>query len=1506
MSECVPAELRSLALRLLGEIERREAVWLTWGLPDRYLRSVDVEDAADVVLAGCNASYRARDLFDYLRERHLLLSLPGPDGARIYRSRLGEGVRLFARLRQLFPGRHWAESPELVADYRITVRPRCYPRRAIGPSTVLERLDPEGKMPSIERAALQALLVRDGVAVQLADFQLDATDKLLRTFGRGSYGALMVCAGTGSGKTLAFYLPALTRVLAGARPSPQFFTQAIAIYPRNELLKDQFTEAYGQARALDAVARQHLRRPLRIGAFYGPTPHSVGGVEGEHWPRRGGGRVCPMMRCHRCGGDLIWRDADRSQNREVWTCQAEPSHRVSGDEVVMTRAGMQHAPPDLLFTTTEMMNRHLSDPQCYRLYGTGQAPERSPFTLLLDEVHSYAGTHGAHVATLLRRWSSRVRRPIQYVGLSATLTDPCSFLADMTGVPEPYVHLVTPDDDLVREGQEYQLLLRWNPASGTSVMSTTIQATMLMGRLLDPSGDLSGGVFPRRTFLFTDDLDVTNRLYHDLLDAEGRRGNGAPAANREALASLRASGGDESAARLAMGQNWYACAEIGHDLDAERLVVGRTSSQDRGVHAEANVVVATTALELGYNDPDVGAVLQHKAPLSAASFVQRRGRAGRRRQTRPWTVTVLSDYGRDRQAYEAYEALFSPTIPRPDLPVRNRYILKMQAVYAFMEWLSDRSGQSAWPVASSPSNGSRAERARLQVADIVRAVLDDPGIRDDLEDYLCRALNTTRHELSPVLWQPPRALFTAALPTLLRRLQANWRCLHHESEEALDLTTGGPLPDFVTSTLFGDLLVPEVEVAVTGKASESETYSMPVAQALSLVAPGRVTRRFAPHQTGLCHWVEPPSDGEVHGHLDVASFCLKWEELDISSLQLPGGGPCVAGLRYLRPYLLQMAETPEDVRASSNAFLHWQAAMHARPDSSVLPVPKFGALASLVREMRVLTHQQNCPAGVTRFAASAESTVQYESGDEQRQTVHFVDSQAGPVALGFYHEVDGIAFTCEVSSVTARAILANGGLRLCRVPYYRHLVACDEVLSAMYSSFQAERMADLTVGVLLELSRVDAASLSAAAERFVADGVLVGASRTVTGQLPTSTSDGEQDQDVDEGDGVDSTVPRSLRVIREGIADVGIRQRLADLATCLWDEPDDEFVEWTRLRLVNTLGTALLEACYQTAGRTRTSDLLIDIEATAGAGATTGHRIWITEETTGGVGVVEEIATRYAEDPGRFWALAEGALRPSDLELVDMAMARALALATDDGPVADAFAGLRCLEAEENPGPPIRQLMGALSEAGIPPTPATVRSLNTRLLRPGSSARSDRFVLDALRLWHEVEARLDVEIDQRVFCTLAGADSEVAGEARAIVGEVIGDDSAQVAARAVLDALMWPRGSRLRQSAIEAYSRFARGQDGDPKLLREWIDTQRTPFELDEGWRASFDKAIAADGVASVRCDQGHVERLSHALVSLTAEPVDLGYLRGYPVLLSVTRDAGGYVALFQVREALQ
>ena len=251
----------------LDAVEQAELPSLMWGLSTkRFPRTV------------CSARLRPRGsstpdaLMAELLRRGLIFDVPRTSPPR-YRSRMAEGIRLFAQLRQLLRNQRWEEGARLVVDYRLLVRPRYFPRR----DTPLAAAQDELQTLGIADSALEAFTALLGDASkaggrQLARFQLDATREILEALPRNKDQAVIVSAGTGSGKTLAFYLPTLMHLAADAQLGKG--TAVLALYPRNELLKDQLQATLREVRRLRHF---HPKSPrLRIGVYFGPTPFGEG------------------------------------------------------------------------------------------------------------------------------------------------------------------------------------------------------------------------------------------------------------------------------------------------------------------------------------------------------------------------------------------------------------------------------------------------------------------------------------------------------------------------------------------------------------------------------------------------------------------------------------------------------------------------------------------------------------------------------------------------------------------------------------------------------------------------------------------------------------------------------------------------------------------------------------------------------------------------------------------------------------------------------------------------------------------------------------------------------------------------------------------------------------------------------------------------------------------------------------------------------------------------------
>lgn len=1525
----------SLQDDLLNRLEAKEYASLQWGFVNGAFTEEELDAEAEAALAEAEGpGTTTGELWEELVDRRLLIRFPG----NVYRTRFAETVRLLFHLRQLFPGRHWLDSPTLVTDYRLIRKPRLYPRRHIDAKQVLAYLEEERRLSlsNETRRAIRAL-VGDK---ELARFQLEATARILGARHQAAHQGTIVSAGTGTGKTLAFYLPCFAEI-AGLVREGAFSTLCLALYPRNELLKDQFQTAYANARLLDRVAA----RPVRIGAFYGATPgkESVGRMQAGNsdrskgdWERRPQGYVCPYLRCPTpgCNGELLWRNEDLRADplMEQLFCPACRKVTVPPQTIALTREAIETYPPDVLFTTTEMLNRSLSNRKRLIMLGIG-AQDRLRF-VLLDEAHTYAGVSGAQNALLLRRWKRLLGYAVHFVGLSATLTNPRKFLADLIGEGESAVEAVGVGADLVARGWEYQIALRGDPASQVSLLSTSIQTVMLLGRMLDPlGGSVSDGVFASKVFAFTDDLDVTNRFYHNLRHAENFP---QPPDQRIKLPlAFERRPGDGSLfpdirSRERMGQRWDACEQLNRDLRTP-LITDRVSSQDSGVDPRAEVVIATASLEVGFDDANVGAVVQHKAPRGPASFLQRKGRAGRNPRTRPWTIVVLSDFGRDRVAYQGYEQLFDPELDRTDLPVRNRYVLKMQAVFTLMDYIGQRMRRQffdVWNALASPSSFDWAHSRRENIAEIVRGILEQEGLRERFRRYLQEALDIPEEEALALFWQPPRALMTEVLPTILRRMETNF---------ANEVPAGGeeeqrrnPLPEFVTSNLFSNLLVPEVQV-VAGALNRVERPDheefMGILQALNHCSPGRVTRRFAVNRNEpRDHWCPPPSLTEVAPQvqpLPVSDYVRASYIEGVARFQGEGG---VQSVNVHRPLVIQMQRTEqatntrvEKVDNTSRTALVWKSQFHpseGQPAAVAASIP----LHRWIPELRFFTHNTGTPLRVQRFAIGSEGSIYIKpvrggvSGprEERRIRIRFTEPEdpSRPAAVGFEQDVDAIGFVCDLPDDLLEAVRRESAVDL-RAPYFQHRVHSDPAL-AEYSVFDREWFAQVVLSVYVAVARTQGMHLGEAVEHCRTEPPQAWRKKVekaleVIFQLSRSapaTDEDELDVSAEEADGSEEdSAAEPLRPVRRrdqllhDLTTPCVRECLADNARALYESPDDSWNPWLRERLRATLGYALLQACYEVAAEYQTAELYLDLDpgppsaSDAPDSEQYNAMLWISESIAGGAGVVEEVRRQFQEDPERFFGMVESALRASRWEQLNQELRKILELQQSSAAVREAFMGVRTAVGIGGLNQAREQLLDILRQNEVGLSHTVTNALNIRVLHPASSPETDTLLHDLMVEWDAVEAHLGVNIEARVFAYIASHSDALRARVQAFLRNV-GGEQEEVKDRQIFAAvygMLWPRGYIVRERAFDHYNPFAALPTGDSLLLERRIDTWPAPTEV---------RGIAADTVetieqvAHVLQTRGSVrlvvpeverERLKSLLLELIATPIEAGFLLGYP-----------------------
>ena len=261
-----------------------------------------------------------------------------------------------------------------------------------------------------------------------------------------------------------------------------------------------------------------------------------------------------------------------------------------GDTTDSQRNRIRREPPNILLTTPESLEAMLIGIKTDHAALLG-----SIRTVVIDEVHAFAGDdRGWHLLAVLERLQRVTGRPIQRVGLSATVGNP-------------------------------HQLLTWLQGSGAGKRPGTVVAPDLP--------DLEAHDTPAESYFPTDAPGRARPPGEVELDYVGSVDNAA-----KVIASLH-----RGEKRLVFCDSRRQVEELGSALREREVTVflshaslsaaERARSEQAFAEARDCVIVSTSTLELGIDVGDLDRVIQIDAPSTVASFLQRIGRTGRRAGT---------------------------------------------------------------------------------------------------------------------------------------------------------------------------------------------------------------------------------------------------------------------------------------------------------------------------------------------------------------------------------------------------------------------------------------------------------------------------------------------------------------------------------------------------------------------------------------------------------------------------------------------------------------------------------------------------------------------------------------------------------------------------------------------------------------------------------------------------------------------------------------------------------
>lgn len=1498
--------LRAFAAEFLSFVERSEERLLSWGFYEISLSASEVTELfhneAPVSLrdeaAELDQQGRPLDLIiDDLATDGLLYRLPNGN----YRTRFGETIRLLSRLRQWFPwNKSWRDARTLVSDIRIHLAARRFPLRDQSATDCWHDLEAECGSPlrSLVRDAFYALSMQGDKELAFAAFQRQAFTHIYRQYSRDGATGSAVSAGTGTGKTKAFYIPAYLRILEEIAQRGPECTKVVAIYPRNVLLADQLREALSEASKLEEVGRKHnLPRGITFGALLGDTPREADFDNdrlSDSWKRQANGWVVPFVKHPRRGnGDLVWRDVDRKAGRTRLYAATGTDGLVIPDGILrLTREQLQAKPPDVLFLSAEMLNREMGNPEWSRTFGIRQG-NRTPRLLLLDEVHAYAAVHGAQIAWLIRRWRHWTGgRRLHVVGLSATLRHAARHLADIAALSEAEVREFRPlDSELTHEGIEYNLAVKGDAFSGASLLATSIQTGMLLARVLAPKSaptvgefDLHGNAFyGRKVFGFTDNLDTLNRWLYDMRDAE-----------RKHLAGLRIEPPSLPALAVnemdAGGQIWRMPTRLGHNLRQSLKVTG-CSSQRPGVNADSDLIIATSSLEVGFDDPEVGAILHHKRPISLSSFVQRKGRAGRRRGMRPWTVLILSDFGADRYAFNNAERFFEPDIDQIFLPIENPFVLRLQATYFLLDWLGLKVGHGGPFQYLRPRAVGAQQSSRQTALEILRGLLQHGSAWNQFWNDFSRLFGEARSatggsrlteaQLNDILWNEPRPLITGVIPTLIRKLEREWRAYTEDGgEEVEDLIPTRPLPAFIPNATFGQLDLAEIELRFS-ETSDKETESLPVRQGIAETCPGRVSKRYSVGDRESAYWLKASAlllDGnDYDSEIDLHRIYPETLAVDI-----------VDGYSVYQPLAVELVSRPTNVLDSSNAIWDWRAHCRTKGEPHELPVPRTGIWGRAIRRCDAFLHRNGAAVEVTRYAPEVAFTIRIQRSDARRGLLRFATQETSEVsrqAIGYRHSVDAIRIVVPMKYLQALSDLRPADVDSLRTDYFRHLVISSPALNRLFDGLTVQNLAASSLAMLTATAIGQKCTLKEAQSKLHDRST---AARKVFETMVAAQADDQDDE------------ARNLpNLVRQAWTNPDAVERMHAYEEVLWSDADENFMEWAKRRYLAALAMAFRIAAVSSVPDVAEDDLQVDVVLTEGKD---DLEIYLSETSAGGLGQIERVVATWMSAPEVIPVGVQHALtfcpRHRTVTALRGTLTHLVGAEVGD-PLRDAFAKVRAANDFLSLRLGSEELKRAIRDAGMDPSRSVFVPIVARLLAGGSSEQTDALTAKLNDLLRTESERLRVQIDARVLAYSCVHDpalrAELTSVLRSIGGGLAPEDSQLFRAA---EQSLWEDCVHSCRECLDEHSRSGAEATPSRSLALWWFPVSPpvikfdSTSEPDEWWRIVRDELQRSRRIV-VEAEGSLVATLMKRVQYLLAQEVDLDYLL-VPISLAGIARSGG------------
>jgi len=804
-------------------------------------------------------------LVDQLEDRDVLLYVY--DKQRV-RSRVAEVTRYFALLRQRFDDESDYEyNPSLTKMVKMDIQSREKPKwgdegidlgskireilGTIGTASPAAEFASATNIKTWRNAAEVALrliykLCKRRGMTGLAAFQGRSLDELFRQAITEDFPdrAHVITASTGGGKTEAFLFPVLSYSLMANYPGVNIDgVDAVLSYPRTDLCDNQFERLVDYLFEIEDIIEEDNDIPFNSLPVTIALQHGSG--SDTHID-------CPI------------EDCDGQIHTEDMECETDPAHSLSfaradkgatADIIVVTpdtlhRRLMDHRGYDQFWKhSTPPKFLVLDEVHVYtNQYGMHVANVMRRFQAAMDAVDSDQSP--------------------SLVASSATISNAPNFTQRIFGAPDAkeitprpsegeveeigweylvFVKATDPREVQVPQGEaKYQPRQEWDEddfeETNVTNLSSMIQVAFAMYHTILKQDPTNG---PRKNKIlgFVDSIDSVKRLGDYIQDAESGRGvegqelftlrspdaflrdEGEEGTNPDCpKGKFRGHADDHERAVCEpmppnkelspcpvyeAGECWWTMTG---DLDMEPMDVylhksGRTETPDgrKADDDDWDMMVTTSALEVGFDHPGIIGTFQYRAPMNIPGFVQRKGRGGRDPGDQPISVVVLGSRPEDAFYFHHQDLLSDPDDRYLEIKLdeNNQFVRTehlVSAIFDYMNLTGNESADQIYRRLEIDTLDDRITRERTDIEDWLNQAFPEAEERyiqtvvDEIERYVQRTkAPTTPSELGgdmEAFWKAariPRGTNQSELESRLDDLKFKRRLFNEMAEGNITL-----------------------------------------------------------------------------------------------------------------------------------------------------------------------------------------------------------------------------------------------------------------------------------------------------------------------------------------------------------------------------------------------------------------------------------------------------------------------------------------------------------------------------------------------------------------------------------------------------------------------------------------------------------------------------------------------------------------------------------------------